>query len=113
MDAIYDSLLRQRHNFRYLYWYSWSGQIKLLWDRLLPFGSPRRKGGRQKAILVAAAGEEDLSAFDGLLFSYDKSCSFLELRQVGKILATGVYEVGEIGKGKWLPEAKDLGRRLA
>jgi len=116
MDTVYDSLASSDAVIfaTPLYWYSWSGQIKLLWDRLLPFGSPKAEKSLagKKAILVASAGEEDLSAFDGLLFSYDKSCSFLDLQQVGRVLATGVYEAGEICKGEWLSEAKDLGRRF-
>lgn len=99
-----------------LYFYSWSSQIKPVWDRLLPFYTPksphdfRGKG----TILLSAAGDSDPSAFDGLKLSFKHSTNYLGWRILGEICATDVYPAGEIKeKGDWLERAKTLGSCLS
>ena len=99
-----------------LYFYSWSSQIKPVWDRLIPFYSPKSphdfKG--KGAVLLSAAGDADASAFDGLKLSFKHSTNYLGWRILGEICANDVYPAGEIkGKGDWLEKAKALGSSLS
>ena len=98
-----------------LYWYTWSGQIKPVLDRFLPFVSPQApfhlKG--KKAILLATAGAEDPSCFEGLRFSFRTSCGLLGLEPKAEILAHGIYKRGDIEGTHWLELAKETGKRLS
>jgi len=58
-----------------LYWYSWSAQIKAVWDRMLPYVSDKAKTtvkGKQGVLLVTA-GDEREDVFDAVLESFDRS----------------------------------------
>ncbi len=94
-----------------LYWYSWSAQIKAVWDRMLPYVSDKAKTtvkGKQGVLLVTA-GDEREDVFDAVLESFDRSASLLGLKQAGKICAHNVYDIGDIEDGNWLDRAKELG----
>jgi multimeric flavodoxin WrbA len=83
-----------------LYFYSWSAQIKPVWDRLLPYFSANSKidvSGR-RAVLISAAGDNDASCFDGLKKSFELSCNFAKWEIAGEILVPGLYEAGAASK---------------
>jgi multimeric flavodoxin WrbA len=98
-----------------LYFYSWTAQIKQVWDRLLPYLCENSKvdlRGR-RVILLATAGDGDKRCFDGLRKSFELTCSHCGLRIAGEICAHGVHGAGEISeKGGWLARAEELGRSL-
>lgn len=98
-----------------LYWYTWSGQIKPVLDRFLPFSAEKPlfdlKG--KKAILVSTAGDTDPSCFDGLRFSFRTSCRLLGLENHSEILAHDIYKRGEIDGSEWLEQAENIGRTLS
>ena len=98
-----------------LYWYSWSAQIKPVLDRLLPFMSEEATANLhgKKAVLVASAGDDRESCFDGLIFSFRQSCALLGLDPAGELLKTDLYEKGEIGKNaEVMEEIRRMGREL-
>jgi multimeric flavodoxin WrbA len=98
-----------------LYFYSWSTQIKPIWDRLLPYFSPSSKvdvKGRS-AVLIATAGDDDASCFDGLKKSFELACGFTKWRIAGTLLAHGVYEAGAAQSDEaLLKRAFELGKSL-
>lgn len=99
-----------------LYFYSWSSQIKPVWDRLIPFYSPASphdfKG--KGAVLLSAAGDTETAAFDGLKLSFKHSTNYLGWRILGEICAVDVYPMGEVAKkGEWLEKARTLGNNLS
>lgn len=98
-----------------LYFYSWSAQIKPVWDRLLPYFNENSKidiKGR-RAVLLATAGDAEATCFEGLKRSFELACGFCQWKIAGTILATDVYPVGEISKkGDWLKQAEALGKSL-
>lgn len=98
-----------------LYFYSWSTQIKPIWDRLLPYFSPSSKvdvKGRS-AVLIATAGDDDASCFDGLKKSFELACGFTKWRIAGTLLAHGVYEAGAAQSDEaLLKRAFELGKNL-
>ena len=98
-----------------LYWYSWSAQIKPVLDRLLPFMSEDARADLhgKKAVLVASAGDDRESCFEGLLFSFRESCSLLGMDIAGEVVMTDLYEKGEIaGKGNAMEDIRRQGRDL-
>lgn len=97
-----------------LYWYTWSAQIKPVWDRFLPFLHEKASWDLRgkEALLVATAGDDKADAFDGMVFSFKTSCDLLGMKHRDPFLAHGVYAKGDAIKGKWISKAEDLGRSL-
>ncbi|WP_029166249.1 flavodoxin family protein [Aminiphilus circumscriptus] len=98
-----------------LYWWSWSAQIKPVWDRLIPYGAdgaPRNLSGKG-AILLATAGDDDPGCFEGLRFSFARGTEYLGMMHLGEICASGVNAKGAIQGSEWLEKAEALGRSLS
>jgi multimeric flavodoxin WrbA len=99
-----------------LYYFSWSTQIKPIWDRLLPYGMPGAKCSvkGKKAVLLSAAGDSDMKSCEGLKASYHLGCSFMKWENAGEVYGLGIYTKGEMEeKGqKYLKEARDLAASL-
>jgi len=97
-----------------LYWYTWSSQIKPVWDRFLPFLHEKAEWDLRgkKALLVATAGDDKIDAFEGLVFSFRTSCELLGMDHREPFLAPGVYGKGDALKGKWISKAEETGRSL-
>ncbi|QTX33125.1 flavodoxin family protein [Aminithiophilus ramosus] len=84
-----------------LYWYSWTGPVKTLWDRLLPLygehdGGFSLKGKR--SVLIGAAGDEDGTCFQGLLFSFRRSSALMGMAVAGEFCLSGLYEAEAVRK---------------
>lgn len=98
-----------------LYWYTWSGQIKPVLDRFLPFSGKEAdfdlKG--KKAVLVSTAGDTEPSCFAGLLFSFRTSCKLLGLEIEGELCAHDIYKRNDIDGSEWLAKAAQMGRDLS
>ena len=99
-----------------LYYYSWSAQIKPVWDRLLPYGMPNAKRtlDGKDVILVSAAGDQEDGLFTGITSSFDNCAKYLKWKILGHLCISGIYTKGEINtKGqKILEEARELGKSL-
>jgi len=99
-----------------LYFYSWSTQIKPVWDRLLPFYMPgaKRTLPHKRTALLAACGDEEEEMLEGITISFKNASRFLGWKSVGQVLAPAIYKRGDIQeKGKkYLEAAKKLGESL-
>lgn len=98
-----------------LYWYSWSAQIKPVWDRLLPYASDKAlKNLKNKGcVLLAAAGDVAGDVFEGMDFALEKSAGLLGMKILGRIMATGVHGPDDIDATDWPEKAKRLGGECA
>ncbi|MDR3331355.1 MAG: flavodoxin family protein [Synergistaceae bacterium] len=98
-----------------LYFFSWTSQIKPVWDRLLPYFHPNSKvdvRGR-RVILLATAGDTDKRCFDGMKKSFHLSCQYCEWTIAGEVYAYDVHDTGAISKkGDWLTRAEEIGKSL-
>lgn len=99
-----------------LYYYSWTTQIKPIWDRLIPYnmqGALRRISGKE-AILLSAAGDTEESKFDGLLYSFKFAAEYMKWEIIGSVCAPDIYTKGEMAeKGScWLNKASLLADKL-
>ena len=99
-----------------LYFYSWSAQIKPVWDRLLPFFAENAKQNLKgrRAVLLACAGDAVDSAFDGLKKSFELACNYTQWPVAGIVCAADMYPKTDMAaKGeKYLKAAFELGRAL-
>ena len=76
-----------------LYWYSCSGKMKLLIDRMRPFVANRKLEGK-KFVLVTPS-EEGAEACGPLVDMFNMSFDYLGMKFIGTLLAKA-YEKGEI-----------------
>lgn len=99
-----------------VYFYSWSAQIKPVWDRMVPYGAAdaARSVKGKKTILLAAAGDDKNDIFGGVTESFRHASAYLGWEPAGEILAHGIFGKGEIDtKGAaWLKKAEQLGAGL-
>lgn len=99
-----------------IYFFSWSTQIKPVWDRLLPFCATdaRRTLKGKKAVLLSVAGDDNDEAFAGVRASFKIAVKFMGWEEAGNICAKGIYTKGEMAEmgTKYLTKAKELGRSL-
>lgn len=94
-----------------VYYYSISGQLKTLLDRLNPlFPSDYRF---RDVYLLSTAQEEDKTAFEGSVTAIQGwvDC-FSKARLAGTVFAGGVGAPGEIKGHESLTEAHELGRKI-
>jgi multimeric flavodoxin WrbA len=98
-----------------LYWYSWSAQIKPVWDRLVPYNAgdaPRNMKGKQ-AVLIAAGADGTPDIFEGLLPSFRKASGLLGLEIAGEHVFPGLFaRTDAAGKEELLQELRDAGKKL-
>lgn len=99
-----------------VYFFSWSAQIKPVWDRLLPYGMPdaKRSVKGKKTIVLSTAGDNNTECFEGITASFRLASTYMKWDNIGEIYAHNIYEKGYIRtKGaKYLEQAKELGRSL-
>lgn len=117
MDSIYGSLCEADLIIfaTPLYWFSWSAQIKPVIDRLLPFMSDDAltELNGKKAVLIASAGDENESCYDGLRFSFRESCSLLGLQVEGEFCKTGLYPKNSAAcKPELIKEIREAGKDI-
>ena len=99
-----------------VYWYGPTALMKAFIDRLAYFNCPdNRPKIAGKAVALAVPYEEtDPATAAGVVEFFEKCCKYLQVRLVGRVIAPGVSEIGDILKHPdRLHEAEALGRRLA
>ena len=98
-----------------VYWYSPTGLMKLLLDRLVYFNCPAHRAlvRGKPAGVITPFEEEDPAMADLLLAIFRKSFAYLEMPFAGSVVVPGVSAAGDVlGKPDALDAARDLGRGL-
>ena len=92
------------------YWYGPTGKMKLLIDRMRPFGGNGKLRGKKAVVVTPAA--EGPKACGPLIEMFRLSFDYLGMEFIGKVLATA-YEKGEIRENQEeLKKAYDFGISL-
>jgi len=94
-----------------LYYWFIDGQLKTAFDRLYAVSECQPKGERVKkdCVLIMAAGG---NAYEETLFWYDRLMNHIQWNDRGKILCSGVMNIGDIKDNPKLQEAYELGKSL-
>lgn len=94
-----------------LYYFSFTAQIKAVIDKLYSFNSSPEPIDTKESILLACGETTDLSDFDGMTKTYEKTIDYLKWSDKGQLLVPNVYGKAEINaKGQeYLKSAKELG----
>ena len=92
------------------YWFGPSANMKLLMDRMRPYGTTKKLKGK-KAVVISPAGDGP-SASGPLVEMFRRSIDYLGMTYKGAVLGTA-YDRGEIKNDKAaMKEAYDLGSSL-
>lgn len=99
-----------------VYWFGPTAIMKCFIDRFVFFNCPvNRKKIKGKAAVIAVPFEDRSYATSDLVVKFfDKSCDYLEMRFIDKILVPGVTKRGEVRNLKRvMDKCYKLGQRLA
>ena len=92
-----------------IYYFGVSGQLKSVIDR---FYSIHDCMGRKKALLFATMGNPDAQVSEPATLMYDKMVAYLGWEDCGRIIASGVWSVGDIQNTDYGRKAYDLGKNI-
>ncbi len=97
-----------------LYYWSFSGQLKVAIDRLFAVTEANNWQSPQKACaMLIAAGDESAENFAPMISYYETMTRFLNWRDLGQVLIGGVLHLGDIENNPKLAEACKLGKSIA
>ncbi len=99
-----------------VYWYGPTALMKAFLDRFVYFNTPenRRRIAGHGAVLAIPFEETNPDTAALTVAMFEKSFEYLQMPLLGKVLAPGVGERGEmLSKADILSEAHQLGKRLA
>ncbi len=95
-----------------LYWYTFPAQIKAVLDRTYSFFFTQTPLKSTESVLMACAGEDNYTCFEGLVKTYQLTCDYLGMKARPPLLVPGIYDAGEIRETDGLDRARELGRSL-
>lgn len=96
-----------------LYFFDLSTQVRAALDRFFPYGRAERTSSlkiRESVLLMSGAGVP--YKFDGALRTYELMVEYMKWENRGVILASGVWEKGDVSSTQYVEEAKALGASL-
>ena len=95
-----------------LYWYSFSGHIKCVMDRLYPYSQKKKPYDIpvKEAMLLMCGESLFLRSFAGAAESYRQMLGFKGWKDRGRLFVTGVHEYGAMKGHKALASAEEMGR---
>lgn len=97
-----------------MYYWSISGQLKIVFDRLFAVAecSADYANPRKGCILIMAAEGDTEENWKPVLNFYGALTSFLQWRDLGRVLAGGVLDAGAVADKPAIEEARRLGASL-
>lgn len=94
-----------------LYFFGMSAQLKIVVDRFISRRDELMSHPAQACLLVTV-GSATASAVDPLVSHFDMLCAYFKWQNCDKVIARGT-EFGPITETDIIPEAEELGRRMA
>ena len=95
-----------------LYWFSFPAQLKAAIDRCYSLFLGNRPLRGKECALIASCGATDEAALTGMVKSYQLIAGFLNWRDLGMVLATGLHDKDDILKTDVLQKAETLGKNI-
>lgn len=95
-----------------LYWFSFPAQLKATIDRFYSLFLGNRALSEKECALIAGCGDEDETAFAGMIKSYQLIAGFLKWRDQGMVLVPGLHDKDAVLSTEGLEKAEMLGKSL-
>lgn len=96
-----------------VYWYTFPAQIKNVIDRFVCLYGSKHLFTDKKCVLLSCCGDEEMEAFDGILFAYRKTIGLMQGENAGEILIPGLYPPGAVRETDAEAQIKALAEKLA
>ncbi|MGN1032094.1 MAG: flavodoxin family protein [Intestinibacter sp.] len=94
-----------------VYYFGISAQLKSAIDRFFAINTNLRES-HKKAILLAAGGDEEGWAMTALKLSYETICRYLNMKDMGQIIALGCYQREDMENSGYPEIARKLGQSI-
>lgn len=95
-----------------LYWYSFSAQMKMVIDKLYSATVVNKNLSGKESILISIGADNDIHAFDAMIFSYRKSIQLLGWTSQKEIIIPNLLEAGAILKTNHIQEIETFAQQL-
>ena len=95
-----------------LYWYTFPTQVKAALDRTYAFFFSNTPLKSRQSVLMACAGEDNYTCFEGLVKTHQLMCDYLGWKNTDPLLVPGIYDAGAIKGTDGLAKARELGKSL-
>ncbi len=93
-----------------VWWFSCSGQMKMVVDKLYAFSGNSVKKLKGTSYLLMCAGDPSPEIFTAVKHEYENSVPHLGLTDGGQLLVPGVYALGDIKNTDALARAEVMGK---
>ena len=94
-----------------VYFCGFSAQLKTVIDRSYSF-SANLKTRNLKAVMIAASADRYEWTMDSVRVQYDSMCRYLNMQDVGRVLAVGCDSAQSAKESSFATAAYELGRSL-
>lgn len=95
-----------------VYWYTFPAGIKAVIDKFYSLCVAGKDLAGKKCVLMACCEDDDMEAFEGLVFSYKKSMGLLKCEDMGQLLVKNVHKSGAILSTDACDKARELAGKL-
>jgi multimeric flavodoxin WrbA len=95
-----------------LYWFTFPSKMKAAIDKLHSFTTVKKTMSVKECVLLVCATKTDVSVYDGIVRTYEEIANYNRWSDRGKLLATGIRELGAIQNTQWLVLAELMGAAL-
>jgi hypothetical protein len=86
--------------------------MKAAIDKLHSFTTVKKEMSIKECVLLVCATKTDVSVYDGIVRTYEEIANYNRWSDRGKLLATGIRELGAIQNTQWLVLAELMGAAL-
>ena len=95
-----------------VYWYTFPAGIKAIIDKFYSLCVAGKDLSGKKCVLMSCCEDDDIQAFEGLVFSYKSSMGLLKCEDVGQLLVKNVHKPDTILATDALEKARELAHKL-
>ena len=94
-----------------VYYFGISAQLKAAIDRFFAINT-KLQDAHKKAVLLSAGGDEEGWAMTALKLSYETICRYLNMKDMGQIIALGCYQREDMENSEYPEMARKLGQSI-
>jgi len=95
-----------------VYWYTFPAGIKAVIDKFYSLCVAGKDLAGKKCVLMACCEDDDMKAFEGLVFSYKNSMGLLKCEDVGQLLVKNVHKPDAVLSTDACERASKLAEKL-
>lgn len=95
-----------------LYWYNFPSQIKSVIDKFYSFVIGKKDVSNKESVLLVCGELKDQERYSPIVDTYQQIVNEIGWKDVGVVIATDVFEIGDISNHKSLEIAKQLGSKI-